>query len=372
MKYDTEESVFHHAAEHLSIRFHLAYSAPCYSNQLLDNIGHFCDTQCAQDILDGMYAFPPDTNVWTIKILREAHYTYKLLSKEIINTMESVVDIQNYWQSTNEKISSSFSRIHFGHHKAASFDRNLSALHAAKLSTCAMKEIPLARWGVGLTVPLEKTCGNNNITKMRAICLLEGDFNYYNKVIFACRMMISAQEKGQIPLQCFTRKGSSCINAVMTKIMICSESWTHPYLACIRGNDFGDCYDRVAYPPASIALQSWEIRCEPVCVLLSSMQTMCFFLCTGFGESTESYGRSIKDCTLGLGQGIAASGPGFLALSAQIVNAYLCKGHGAHFQTSYTRRPFRMAAVIYVDKMDLTHMKKSITASPSKLIAHSR
>jgi hypothetical protein len=127
---------------------------------------------------------------------------------------------------------------------------------------------------------------------------------------------------------------------------------------------FGDCYNRVTYPPASIALQSWGIPREPVCILLSAMQTMHFFLRAGFGESTESYGGFIKDRTVGLGQGNVAAGPGFLALSAQIVNAYLHKGHGALFQTSYTRHPFTIAAVIYVDDRDLTHMTKSITASP--------
>jgi hypothetical protein len=152
--------------------------------------------------------------------------------------MVSVVDFQNYWQSANEKISSSFSRLHFSHYKAVSFDRNLSALHAAKLSACARKGIPLAQWDIGLTVLLEKTRGNNNINKMHAIFLLEGDFNYYNKVVFAHRMMISAQEKGQIPLECFARKGSCCINAVMTKIMICDESRTHHHPTCIGGNNF--------------------------------------------------------------------------------------------------------------------------------------
>ncbi len=62
-KCNTEESVFHHAMKRLSICFRLAYSALCYSNQLLDKIGHFGDTQCTQDILDGTYTFPPDTGV---------------------------------------------------------------------------------------------------------------------------------------------------------------------------------------------------------------------------------------------------------------------------------------------------------------------
>jgi hypothetical protein len=63
----------------------------------------------------------------------------------------------------------------------------------------------------------------NKIHKMRAICLLEGNFNYYNKTIFACQMLASTQEKDQIPIERFAKKGSNCINAVMTKVIFCNE-----------------------------------------------------------------------------------------------------------------------------------------------------
>ncbi len=84
-----------------------------------------------------------------------------------IDTTVSVYNFQVYWQGANEAISSSYSRLHFGHYKATSFDKNLSNLHAAKLSACAKKGIPLHRWGVRLTVLLEKTWGNNNIHKCK-------------------------------------------------------------------------------------------------------------------------------------------------------------------------------------------------------------
>jgi hypothetical protein len=175
---------------------------------------------------------------------------------------------------------------------------------------------------------LEKSQENNNIHKMRAIVLLEGDFHFYMKLIFAQGMMISAQDKGQIPIKYFAKKVSNCVNAVITKIMVCNKSRMHHHPTCIGGNDFGNCYDRSAHPPASIALQSWGVAQEPVPVLLLAMQTMRVFLYTGFGESTESYGGFGEDRTLGLGQGNAAAGPVFLALSSLIVNAYLCEGNG--------------------------------------------
>ncbi len=91
-------------------------------------------------------------------------------------------------------------------------------------------------------------------------------------------MLASAQEKDQIPIECFAKKGSNCIKAVMTKCMFCNESCTHHHPTCIGGNDFGDCYNRIAHPPASIALQSFGFPCPAITVLLLAMQTMRFFL----------------------------------------------------------------------------------------------
>jgi hypothetical protein len=241
--------VFLNATEHLSLCFCLAYSTPCYSNQLLNNIGHLGDTQCTLDIFDGLYIFPPNTDPWTIKILQEVHYTFKMLSNEPINTTISVLNFLSYWQGANESTSSSYFHLHFGHYKATSFDKDLSALHATKLSACTNWGVPLSHWGVGLTILLEKTLGNNNIHNMRAVRLLKGNFNYYNKLIFDQHMMKLAQPKGQVPIECFATKGRNCINAVMTKIMLCNESQTHHHPTCIGGNNFGNCYDRVMHPP---------------------------------------------------------------------------------------------------------------------------
>ncbi len=103
-------------------------------------------------------------------ILKEAHNTYTILAQGKIKTTISVRDYQDYWQSANKKTSSSFSRLHFGHYKAASYSTTLSSLHAAKLSACGRMGVPLAQWSVGLTVLLEKTCGNNFINNLRVIC----------------------------------------------------------------------------------------------------------------------------------------------------------------------------------------------------------
>ncbi len=63
--YDTEQEVVAHTADHLLERFQLAYSVPCYHGQLFDDLGFMGDTVCAQQILEGTYDYPPDTDIWT-------------------------------------------------------------------------------------------------------------------------------------------------------------------------------------------------------------------------------------------------------------------------------------------------------------------
>ncbi len=284
----------------------------------------------------------------------------------------SIEDYQEYWQRSDEAISSLYSRGYRGHYKAANYSRDLSALQAAKLSACTKKGIPLARWGVGLTVLLEKTCGNNLINKMRTICLLKADFNWLNKLIYARRMMNSTLDENLIPLECFAKKGSNCVNVVMTKTIYCDKSRTHHHPMIVLCNDFADCYDRVAFPVAEVALQSFGIPIEAVRVLLLAMQTMKYFLQTGFGESSQSYGGSMEDRMQGFGKGNAAAGPGFLAISVQIVNAYLRDGHGSQTLTSYSHCLLTLAAILYVDNTDMIHATPSVSATAQELISHTQ
>ena len=57
----------------------------------------------------------------------------------------------------------------------------------------------LARWEKGLSVMLEKMLGCTFLTKLRAILLMEADFNHSNKEIFGFRMLENARKYGFIP-----------------------------------------------------------------------------------------------------------------------------------------------------------------------------
>jgi hypothetical protein len=138
-----------------------------------------------------------------------------------IATNISTADFQQYWIKVDEWTSSSFSGVTVLHYKATASHSMLLAMHMVYLSECARKGIPLARWGIRHTVLLENIVGNNFVNKLWAICLLEADFNWMNTVVFAKQMIGSALERNLIPGKCFSKKGSNCINAFMTKIFIC-------------------------------------------------------------------------------------------------------------------------------------------------------
>ncbi len=248
--------MFEHTSKHLSQQFRLTHSALCYQGQLFNDLGFMGETKFTHKILKGTYKYPPDTNKWTMKILQQAQMTFSQISGTEIATMITTEDFQNYWQRVDERTLSSFSGITFSHYKAAAFHYMLFAMHVAYLTACARKGIPLKWWGVGLTVLLEKIIGNNFAHKLQAICLLETDFNWMNKMIFAKQMIGMAMERKLIPGECFLKRGSNCISAQMTKIFICNESKIHHHDTVFEGCNFADCYDRIAHNVAAVSLRA--------------------------------------------------------------------------------------------------------------------
>jgi hypothetical protein len=369
-EFKTKEGLFSAVSPILVERFQSALSAPCHRGTFFEEIGHLADGPVSQQILEGTYEYLLDLDPATRLLFEEAAHTYASLSPQEVATYVTPDDFQLFWQTARERTGSSYSGLHFGHYIAASFCPSLSAIHAAKLSICARNGVALARWGVGLTVLLEKIMGNVFVHKLRAICLLEADFNWWNKLIFAKRMMQQAIQDGSIPQECYAKKNSHCNYAVLTKQFFCDSSRVLHHPTGLGECDFGDCYDRAAHPPTSIALQSWGIPKPAIRVLLNTMQTMQYVLKTGFGESSTTYGGTIAAPNSGLGQGNDAASPGFLALSSLIVNAYRRQGHGARVLSTFSRRLFHLTSVIYVDDTDLLHWPPSSATEPEELVEH--
>jgi hypothetical protein len=341
--------------------------AQCHQGTFFEDVSHLADGPVAQKNLDGTYDYPPDLDPATRLLFEEALATYAALSPAKIATNITPEDFQHFWRAAREWTSLSYNRLPFVHYIAASYCPDLSLLHAAKLSICTRNRVPLAWWGKGLTVLLENIMGNVFVHKLWAICLLEADFNWWNKLIFAKRMMQQAVRDGLLPQEVFAKKHSHCHHAVLTKQFFCNSSHTLHHPKGLGECNFGDCYDRAAHPPTSIALQSWGIPKSAIRVLLSSIQTMQYVLKTGFGKSEESYSGTESSPNSGLGQGSGASPPAFTALSSLIINSYCQMGHSTKMRSSYFGCLFYLALwcmwmtpICYIGLCPLTRILRSL------------
>jgi hypothetical protein len=142
--------------------------------------------------------------------------------------------------------------------------------------------------------------GNIYIDKMRAICLLEADYNWLNKFVFTKQMMDRAFKEEIIPAEQFAKRGSQATEGVLTSGLFCDIARALHRTAAIESVDLANCYDAVAHPIASIALQSFKVRKVMVSMMLYVLEKMAWYLKTPFGQSKISFGGTKWDPSMGL------------------------------------------------------------------------
>ena len=91
----------------------------------------------------------------------------------------------------------------------------LSEAHARHLALITKTGAAPKRWSKGLLVMLEKIAGVAFVTKLRAILLMEADFNYHNRLIFGDRMMKLTRKNGLMPREVYSEKGKTPEDAIL-------------------------------------------------------------------------------------------------------------------------------------------------------------
>jgi hypothetical protein len=75
------------------------------------------------------------------------------------------------------------------------------------------------------------------IDKLRAICLLEADFNWLNKLMFAHRLEQYCRKHNIIPAEQFAKSKSSCKEATLVKNFVCDTARIMHNSFCLGGAD---------------------------------------------------------------------------------------------------------------------------------------
>ena len=109
---------------------------------------------------------------------------------------------------------------------ASALDNDLSEITSLFLTVVLRMGYSLLRWQQGLIILLEKVPGVWLVDKLRAILLLEVDYNSLNKLVVASRMMSRIREEREIPEEIFGGiKGRSSREAGLVRAMIFDLLW---------------------------------------------------------------------------------------------------------------------------------------------------
>ena len=101
---------------------------------------------------------------------------------------------------------------------------------------------------------LEKEAGNINMDKLRAILLLEVDFNALNKIVFNGRVILRIKIAKTIPYEVIgRRRGQSSLHVALNKKLVCNIGNQQKKPIVVVSADATNCYDRITHPILSMA-----------------------------------------------------------------------------------------------------------------------
>ena len=344
-------------------RYHVAEQAPICQGRLRGEFGYLANTRASAAVLAGNYDFPEGMHQGTRELMEEVAAIRALIPKDSVSTTITPTQWRRRWRGTKERTSSSPSGRHFGHCIAGAKSRTVAYFDSVVATVPLKKGFALSRHAVGLTAMIEKKPGATSIAKLRAILLMEADFNKSLKEIFGCRMMDSVRSNGLMQDEIFSEKGRTSDDGALEKVLIFDISRQGRITMGLASIDAANCYDSIAHAIGSLVCQSLGVPLEAVQSMLSAIQNMKFFLRTAYGDSKNCVGSTVSVKFQGYCQGSGAAPAGWAVISVVILRAHKRKGHGATFVCPVSRNVSKLAAILFVDDTDIIHMRMDLDES---------
>ena len=119
-------------------------------------------------------------------------------------------------------------------------------------------------------------------------------------------MLEQAQHNNLMPKEVFSKRNKMANDGTLTKVLTYDIIRQTRRSAGVASVDADNCYDRIAHAIASLVFQAFGVPLSASELMLSTIQEMKFFLCTGFEESTDFASSSLSIKTQGLCQGNGA------------------------------------------------------------------
>ncbi len=264
-------------------QYTLAGEAPICNGKLFQDFGYCANMPASRAVLDGTYVAPMTSDAATRDLFAEIAAIRHLVPENSVTIIITPEQWKQYWNVISKETSSSKSGIHFGHYIVGFKSDIISHYHSAHVLVILAHAIKLERWSQGLSVMLEKTLGVTLVTKLRAILLMEGDFNATNKIVYGVRMLQNARNHNLMPEEIFSKKNRMEDDGMLCKTLFFDIARQARILAAIPLVDAPNCYDRIAHAMASLIFQAFGVPMTAIESMLGAIENMKFFLRTGFG-----------------------------------------------------------------------------------------
>jgi hypothetical protein len=255
----------------------MAGEAPKCNGELFNKFGYTANTEAARAVLDGTYVAPKGSDQATIDLFAEVAEVRQIIPQNSVAIGISPQQWKRYWKVVNEETSSSESGLHFRHYIVGCTSDIITHYHAARVLVVLAHAIQLERWSRGLSVMLEKTLGVTLVTKLRAILLMEADFNTSNKIVYGNRMMAKVREHDLMPEEIFSEKNRMADDGTLCKTLFCNLGRQARAPAAIASVDASNCYNSIAHAMASLIFQSFGVPVTAVESMLGTIENMKFF-----------------------------------------------------------------------------------------------
>ena len=349
-KFSTEKEVVETIMQVNSERFRQTETTTLRKEPFRSLLG-MGETEYAQAVLNGEAGVPEGTKPELEEFLKFLKRPEGVPPTRI---QISTKDYDKYWKKAKERTSSSWSGLHFGHWKAAQGKPAISQVHAAVTQFVVMKGTTLPRWQKGLSVMLEKEQGNIKAEKLRAILLMEADFNFANKLAFGNRMQNRAEDKKLLPDECYgSRAGRKAVDLALNRRLYADISRQRRVPMAIASVDATSCYDRIVHAIASICCQRWGVQVWAVMSMFLTIQNIQFHLRTAFGDTENYYGGTTDRPFQGVCQGNGAGPAVWLAISATLIQWLQSLGHYTILEAAITKVKSSLSGLLFVDDTDL-------------------
>ncbi len=266
-----------------------AKEAPKCNGALFQDFGYTASTPASKAVLNGTYVAPADSDSATKELFAEIAEIRQCIPENSVPITITPAQWQQYWKVVNKETLLSESGFYFKHYIVGCKLDLITHFHAARVTVTLAHAVQLERWSRSLSIMLEKTLGVTLVMKLRAILLMEADYNTTNNV-YGDRMIKNACGHHLMPEEIFSEKNCMADDNTLCKTLFYDITRQARVPAAIVLVNASNCYNRIAHAIASLIFQAFGVPLSAVETILGAIENMKFFLRMGFGDSKSFAG----------------------------------------------------------------------------------